>query len=255
MLKPCLRASILALSLAFAVGGATASPVPDYPFVHVTGTAFEGVMPDIAALDFEVVAVDPDPAAARTVLEARMAEIRALLGQLGLDPEDAHVREVRQAVRKGEAAAASAVPQYELRCDVHINVRNVAVWQPLAGGLFGKPNLDGFASSFDLSTMEQATDELTAQAIASARHRAEAIATGFGRRVGIVMGATPDALKNLSTAMGLQRDEFRGERRRSNVGGEDISREQLLAVPALKLQQTVDVIFRLENPAVRKNRN
>jgi uncharacterized protein YggE len=255
MLKTRLYAAVLTAGLTLAGSAAQASPVPDYPFVHVSGTAFEGVMPDIAALDFEVVAVDADPAAARAVLEARMAEVRALLQQLGLDPEDAHVREVRQSVRKGEAAAAVAVPQYELRCDVHINVRNIALWQPLAGGLFGKPNLDGFASSFDLSTMGQATDELTSQAIGDARHRAEAMATGFGRRVGIVMGATPDALKNLSTAMGLQRDEFRAERRRTDVGGADVSREQLLAVPALKLQQTVDVIFRLENPVVRGKRN
>lgn len=245
-----LSRSLPALALTFALAAAasaTASPLPGYPFVHVTGSAFVGVMPDIAALDFEIVAVDADPAAARTVIETRVAELRALMGQLGLDEADAHVREVRQALRKGEQAGAA--PQYELRCDVHINVRNVASWPALAGGLFGKPNVDGFASSFDLSTMDQVTDELTGQAIGDARRRAEVMAGGFGRRVGPVMGATPDTLKNLSTAMGLERGDFRSERggRSGHETRADVSREELLLVQPLKLRQTVDVVFRLDS--------
>lgn len=248
MLKPFLIA--LLSSLALAGGAASASALPDYPFVHVSGSAFQGVMPDIAALDFEIVVVDADPVAGRTILDARVGEVRALMQQLGLDADDAAVRELRQAIRKGEGSAVVA-PQYELRCDVHINVRNVAAWPALAGGLFGKPNLDGFASSFDLSTMQQVTDELTVQAIGNARHRADAMAAGFDRRVGPVMGATAEGLKNLSTAMGLERDEFRNGRGGGKSGAADVSREQLLLVPALRLQQSVDVIFRLDSPAGR----
>jgi uncharacterized protein YggE len=254
MLKPFLitLSSILTLTLTLTLtsAGAAASTLPDYPFVHVSGSAFQGVMPDIAALDFEIVVVDADPVAGRAVLESRVGEVRALMQQLGLDADDAGVREVRQVLRKGEGNAPAG-PQYELRCDVHINVRNVAAWPALAGGLFGKRNLDGFASSFDLSTMEQVTDELTAQAVGNARHRADAMAAGFGRRVGPVMGATAEGLKNLSTAMGLERDEFRSGRSGGKSGAADVSREQLLLVPALRLQQSVDVIFRLDNPAGR----
>jgi hypothetical protein len=47
--------------------------------------------------------------------------------------------------------------------------------------------------------------------------------------------------------MGLERGEFRRDDRTGNVRGQNIDREQLLAVPALKLRQPVDVIFRLEN--------
>lgn len=248
MLKTCLSRSLLALILAAAAASAAAATIPAYPFVHVSGSAFVGVMPDIAALDFEIVAVDADPAAARAVIETRVAELHALMAQLGLDPADAHVREVRQGLRKTERAGAAT--QYELRCDVHVNVRDVASWPALAGGLFGKPNLDGFASSFDLSTMDQVTDELTGQAIGDARRRAEVMAGGFGRRVGAVMGATPDTLKNLSTAMGLERGDFRSERGGRETRA-DVSREELLLVQPLKLRQSVDVIFRLDSAGGR----
>jgi hypothetical protein len=166
--------------------------------------------------------------------------------QLGMEDSDAAVREVRQSVRKDDRAANGA-PVYELRCDVHINVRNLAHWAPLAGGLLGKPNLDGFASAFDRSDMDRINDELMTQAIQDARRRAEVMAAAFGRRVGGVMAATPDMLKNLGTAMGLERDDFRHTRTAGDARAQDVDREQLLAVPALKLRQPVDFIFRLEN--------
>ena len=239
-----LRNAILMLSLS--TGAASAASVPDYPFVHVTGSAFQAVVPDIGSLDFEIVALDADPAAARAVLQARVGEVRDLAGQNGIDADDVVVREVRQGIRKEERAANGA-PVYELRCDVHINVRNLANWAPLAGGLLGKSNLDGFASGFDRSDMDRIKDELITQAIQDARHQADVMASAGGRRVGAVMGATPEALKNLSTAMGLERGEIRRDDRTAGTRGQDVDREQLLAVPALKLRQPVDVIFRLEN--------
>jgi uncharacterized protein YggE len=203
-------------------------------------------VPDIASLDFEIVVTDADPAAARAVLEARVGEVRDLAQQLGMGADDLAVREVRQGIRKEERAANGA-PVYELRCDVRINVRNVANWPALAGGLLGKPNLDGFATSFDRTDMDTIHDELVTRAIQDARRRADVMAAAGGRRVGGLMGATPDTLKNLSTAMGLERGEFRRDGGGDRARAQDVDREQWLAVPALKLRQPVDVIFRLEN--------
>ncbi|MFK3737101.1 SIMPL domain-containing protein [Massilia sp. TN1-12] len=253
-----LAASAFAVSLALsgaAVATASAADLPAYPFVHVTGSAFQAALPDIGSLDFEIVATDADPAAARAVLEARMGELHALMRQVGLDPEDAQAREVRQSVRKGEQGAAGE-PLYEIRCDVHVNVRNLTVWPALAGGLLGKPNLDSFAASFGLSTMDQLNDELVTEAIRDARRRADVMAAAAGRRVGAVMGATPDQLKNLTTAMGLERGDFRETARRADGGrASQTDREQLLVIPALRLRQPVDVVFRLENlPAARAAR-
>lgn len=247
-----LRAAALVLILALP-GAARSGALPDYPFVHVTGSAFQAVLPDIGALDFEIVATDADPAVARAVLEQRAAEVAALMRQLDLDPDDAQVREVRQSVRKGEQAPSGG-PLYELRCEVHIKVRNLSAWPALAGGLLGKPNLDGFASSFDLSTMDQLGDELVGAAIRDARRRAEVMAAAAGRRVGAMMGATPEALKNLSTAMGLEREEFFPTRGANRSREQQVDRERLLSVQALRLRQPVDVVFRLENPPAATGR-
>ena len=241
-----LAASLLTVSLP-----AAAESLPAYPFIHVVGSAYQQVLPDIGALDFEVVAADADPAAARAVLEARVGEARALMQQLGLDPDDLAVREVRQSQPRDKQPATGG-PVYELRCDVHIQVRNLSSWAALAGGLLGKPNLDGFASSFDLSNMDQVNDELVTQAIADARRRAGVMAAADGRRLGAMTAATPQDLKNLTTSMGLERGDFRFQRNASNARPQDVDREQLLMVQALKLRQPVDVIFRLEGAVTPK---
>ena len=248
MLNIRLRHAVLALALL--AGHTAAAPIPDYPFVHVTGSAFQTVMPDIGSLDFEIVATDADPAAARATVEARLGELRDLTQKLDVPPDDVAVREVRQSLRKDEHGANGA-PLVEVRCDVHINVRNLSNWAALAGGLLGKPNLDGFAASFDRSDMDKINDDLMTQAIANARRQADVMAAGFGRKVGAVMGATPDALKNLTTAMGLERSEFRRPGGDDRARGQDVDREQLLAIHAIKLRQPVDVIFRLDNAPKR----
>lgn len=246
--RTLLSAALLAASLTIVERPAAAESLPAYPFIHVTGSAFQQVMPDIAALDFEIVALDADPAAARAVLEARVNEARALMQQLGMDPDDVIVREVRQSEPKDKQPATGA-PVVELRCDVHIEVRNVANWKALAGGLVGKPNLDGFASSFDLSTMDQVTDQLVTEAVQDARRRAAVMAAADGRRLGALMAATPQDLKNLTTAMGLDRGEFHYQRNQSNARPGDTDPETLLMVQAIKLRQPVDAIFRIEGGA------
>jgi uncharacterized protein YggE len=230
---------------------ATAEALPAYPFIHVTGSAYQQVMPDIAAVDFEVVAVDADPAVARSTVEARIGEARALMQQLSLDPDDLVVREIRQSEPKDKQPAGGG-PVYEVRCDVHINVRNVSNWPALAGGLLGKANLDGFASSFDLSNMDQVNDQLVTEAIADARRRAGVMAAADGRRLGAMMAATPQDLKNLTTSMGLERSDFRYQRDTSNARPGDTDRDTFVMVQMLKLRQPVDVIFRIEGAAQAK---
>jgi uncharacterized protein YggE len=247
---PVLVASFLAAAaLALPTAPAVASTIPDYPFVHVIGNSFRIEMPDIAALDFQIIAADADPAAARAVIETRMAEIRALMQELSVDPEDMVVNDVRQGVRKEPAPNGAAM--YELSAAVKIKVRNVANWPRLAGGVLGKPNVDSFAADFDLSTMDKVNDELVTEAIVDARRRAEVMAAASGRRLGPVMAMTTDALKRL----GLEREEFkapRAGRRTGNQRAEDIDRDTFLAVQSLKLGQSVDVVYRLENGPAAK---
>lgn len=237
MLKKLALIAAIALGPAYAL----ASQLPDYPFIHVNGSASQYVMPDIGTIDFEIVATDADPSAARAVVESRVAEVRALMEQQGMAADDVEVRDVRQEIAKD--GAAGSAPVYEFKCSVHVNVRNLTQWRSIAGGLLGKPNLTGFAVAFDTSTRDQLETELTAMAVRDAQRRAGAIADGFKRKLGPVTAVTPDSLKNLGNAMGLVRADFTYRR---ETKAQQVNNQDILAILVLKLAQSVDVIFRIK---------
>ena len=168
-----------------------------------------------------------------------MADIRALLQEQGVPPEDLETRDVRR--EPGRNAAGEATPQ-ELRVSVHLIVRDLARWRAVVAPLLVMPNLNGFATSFDLVERDQVEAELMADALREARRRADIIAKGARRKLGAVTAVTPAGVKNMGAAIGLVRADvgYRGAPR-TNVDARDF-----LEVDALKLVQPVDVVFRLE---------
>jgi uncharacterized protein len=215
--------------------------LPAYPFIHVTGTSSTYVVPDIGTIDFEVMASDKDPSAARTVIDTRLAEIRTLMEASGLSVDDMEVRNVRQDVRKMQGAETDAI--YDLRCIVHIKVRTLAKWSPFASGLVGMANLDAFATAFDTTEREQVQASLCGEAIKDARSKAEGLVAGFGRKLGPVTAVTSGALKNLSAAMGLVRTDYTYQREER---AQQVDRQNIITVTMLQLAQSVDVIFRIK---------
>jgi uncharacterized protein YggE len=222
---------------------AAASQLPEYPFIHMTGNAKQYIVPDSGAIDFEVIAADADPAAARKVVEDRVAEVRALVEAQGLAPESLEVHDVRQELRKNPRGDAPAV--YEVKCVVHIDVHEMSKWAALAGGLLGMQNLDAFATAFDTSERDKIEADLGAQAVRDAQRKADALAKSFGRKLGPPSAVTTGALKNLGNAMGLVNDYFSSRGGRSGQG-QRVERENLINVVAFPMSLSVDVIFRLK---------
>jgi len=238
MLKPLALAAVL-FTAAASPAAAQASPLPAYPFVHVSADASRYTTPNIGALDFIVAAADADPAQARAAVETRIAEVRALLQEQGIPLEDMETRDVRR--EPGRNAAAEATAQ-ELRVSVHLIVRDLSKWQVVVAPLLDKPNLLDFATSFDIVEREQVEAELMANALADARRRAEIIAKGAKRKLGAVTAVTPGGVKNVGATIGLVRADVGFTRVRAS----NVEARNFLSVDALKLVQPVDVVFRLE---------
>ncbi len=234
-----LKRLALAVAIATLPLAAAASPLPGYPFVHVSADASVYRVPDIGAIDFEILVAGADPQAARTTVETRIAEVRALLQAQGVPLEDMETRDVRKEQKKD---ALPDAPVYELRSSVHINMRDLSKWGAVVAPLLDMPNLGSFATSFDSSTREEVEAELMANALREARRRAEIIAKGARRKLGAVTAVTPAGVKNVGYSMGLLREDFSSRR----GAGAEVARSDFLAIEALKLMQPVDVVFRLE---------
>ena len=238
MLKPFASAAALMAALALPAA-AQASPLPSYPFVHVSADASRYTTPNIGALDFVIVAPDADPAQARATLETRIAEVRALLQEQGIPLEDLETRDVRR--EPGRSAAAEQTAQ-ELRVSVHLIVRDLSKWRAVVAPLLDKPNLADFATSFDIVERDEFEAALMADALRDARRRAEIIARGAKRKLGAVTAVTPGGVKNVGATIGLVRADIGFTRVRAS----NLEARNFLSVDALKLVQPVDVVFRLE---------
>lgn len=231
---------VAALLLACLSLSASASNLPNYPFIHVSGSAWRFVMPDTADLDFEIAAAGPDPAAARSVVETRLAEITALLQARGVPPADLQARDPRQDIRKGEAATA---PVYEIRCGVHLVVRDMARWRDIAEALIGQPNLDAFAAAFDTTERNKIERELMQEAIRDARVRAEGMASGLGTKLGPAVAVSSSGLKNLTATMGLMANDSYNRMVDNNT--RRLDRKSIVNLSVLRIAQSTDVIFRI----------
>jgi len=238
MLKPLAIVTAL-MTVAVAPAAAQASPLPSYPFVHVSADASRYTTPNIGALDFVIVAPETDPALARTTVETRIAEVRALLQEQGVPLVDLETRDVRR--EPGRNAQAEATAQ-ELRVSVHLIMRDLSKWRAVVAPLLDMPNLADFATSFDIVERDQFEAELMADALRDARRRAEIIAKGAKRKLGAVTAVTPGGVKNVGATIGLVRADVGFTRVRAS----SVEARNFLSVDALKLVQPVDVVFKLE---------
>lgn len=233
------------LSIVFAClpVSALASGLPSYPFIHATGTAFSFVLPDLGEIDFDVSVFDPSPEAATLLVQTRITEVKALLVEQGL-PEAAagiEVRDVRKEIRKG-AEQDPANPQYLIKASVHINVADLSKWPAVMRPLLAMPNLDAFAVTFGATERIRLEEELMGEAVKDAQRKADAMARGFGKRVGAVAGISSDQLKNLGNAVGLvPSDRFQRGNSRQRQNPDD-----MLMVTVMKMGQTVDAVFRIK---------
>ena len=233
------------LSIVFAClpVSALASGLPSYPFIHATGTAFSFVLPDLGEIDFDVSVFDPSPEAATLLAQTRITEVKALLVEQGL-PEAAagiEVRDVRKEIRKG-AEQDPANPQYLIKASVHINVADLSKWPAVMRPLLAMPNLDAFAVTFGATERIRLEEELMGEAVKDAQRKADAMARGFGKRVGAVAGISSDQLKNLGNAVGLvPSDRFQRANSRQRQNPDD-----MLMVTVMKMGQTVDAVFRIK---------
>ncbi len=234
MFKKTLISCLLALSSLTA----GAAELPSYPFIHVDGTGMMAIMPDIGEVDFEIVALDADPALAMKLVASRVDEVRALVKDAGMEDDSLDVRDMRKEISKADPSAMV----YEIRCSVKVTIKDLSKWKAIVGPLLDKPNLDGFVTVFDSSQRPKVELELMGEAIRQARRKAEGIAAGFGRKVGAVAGVSGSELKNLTRAMNLSPSDFyRGDR---SPPARD--RSELLMVTMLKLAQPINVIFRIK---------
>lgn len=230
-----------ALLLAAAARPGMAADLPNHPFIHVSATADQYIMPDVGEIDIDIVSLEPDADAAWKLVNERLETSRALFAENGIAPEDVLVQDIARRPRKVEVLAEGQPLPMETRVTLHVTVRNLDGWTPIMRALLVMKDLESLAVSFNRSDREKVEADLLQQAIGMARLKAKDIAGGIGARLGAATGVSIGPLKNLSNAMGMSSDS----NARGGGGGRRGARTEMALVQAMRLAQSVDVIYRI----------
>lgn len=242
-----------AVAVFLAAAGLAAAPIlaadlPSHPFIHVNGSAEFYVMPDLGEIDIDIVSLDTDPDAAWKEVNDGLETVRALFVQHGVAMDDILVQDIVRRPRKVEVLPEGQPLPMDTRVSIHLTVRDLGQWTPLLRSLLVMKNIESLAVTFNRSDRDKIEDDLLDEALGKAKLKAQKIAKGVGARLGAATGVSVGSLKNLSHAMGMASDPFArnvGERRASPKGSE------MALVQAMRLGQSVDVIYRIGNTAAR----
>ena len=234
------RFAALLLLAASALPG-TAADLPNHPFIHVSANADQYIMPDVGEIDIDVVSLEPDADAAWKLVNERLEASRALFAQNGIATEDVFVQDIVRRPRKIEVLPEGQPVPMETRVSLHVTVRELGQWTPLMRALLVMKDIESLSVSFNRSDREKVETELLQQALATARLKAQDIARGVGAKLGPATGVSMAPLKNLSNAMGMASDS----NAHASGGRRNPAKADMALVQAMRLAQSVDVIYRI----------
>lgn len=236
-------AVLLLASTALVAPSGLAADLPNHPFIHVSGSADQYLMPDVGEIDIDIVSLEPDADAAWKLVNEKLEASRALFAQHGIAPDDVFVQDIVRRPRKVEVLPVGQPMPMETRVSMHVTVRDLGQWTPLMRTLLVMKDIESLSVTFNRSDRAKVESDLLQQAIAQTKLKAQDIARAIGSKLGAATGVSIGPLKNLSNAMGMASDS------NAHSGGGRRNRPQadMALVQAMRLAQVVDVIYRIGN--------
>ena len=257
-MKRCFGLTLLIFFLLLAYE-ATASDLPEFPFVYATGEAEAEVAPDTARMTFRVSAFEKKPERALVVVEERSRELVPLFTKYSVDKKDVEAFELnKNTVRRTRNETELEILGYETERTFLVTFRNLEKYNSLVATLFALKNVSDIRTEFDSSKRRTVEAELVGRASAKAREQAEVLARGFGHSTLSVFAVTTvdTAFTSLGSifGMGHQYRTYYRMRPAKEEPPARISRAKSATLPAstifvpsaIKLQKSVAAIFKLK---------
>jgi uncharacterized protein YggE len=245
-----MQKSLIALLLVAAQ--LAASPLPDFPFIAVYGSATKEVSPDKATIKFTVLCHDPSSeVAVATVNKVLTAVVDGIVG-LGVS-KDALVADAlsKQAVReKGDDYKHLKILGYDVSREVKVTISEIERYTAVIRLIMATDNITAVSSEFDTSTRDEIEAGLMATACADAKQKAGLLSKGVGLALGDVFAVSDEAFTALPNRFGF------GYSGSVLVGGgvlPGLGEEVPVFVPSkIKVQASVNVLYRLGSTIKRE---
>ena len=177
--------------------------LPNQPYLYVLGTAEIAKPPDIATLQFSLVARDPNQVKANNAVQTRANKVFALLKENKIAQSDVIAGDIRS---EAEFQRSEAHPQeygklmaYVVRRPFTVKIRDVTIFPKLVDELIGTGNAELTSIGPGLSNEKEIADQLWNHAIANAHDKAEKTLKQVGMKIDSVFAISPVAFPQIQT--------------------------------------------------------
>lgn len=189
-----MKLTILATALTTALslglsGAAQASPLPDFPFISVSGEAKLEVAPDKARIQFVIRHTAAKADAATQAVYKQGRDLMQFLAAQGVTEADIDAAQInKEALYKDYNDRT--ITGYETSQPITVTLNQLANYVAVMDYLFKQPHIFSIHGSFDSSQREQLELKLSQQAGADARRRADQLAGAQGVKISSVFAIT-----------------------------------------------------------------
>lgn len=182
-----------------------ASPIPDFPFTAVNGSATKEVLPDKATIKFTVLCYDPSSeVAVATVNQVLTKAVDGILG-LGIRKEDLVADDLsKEAVReKGDDYRRLKILGYDVSREVKVTVAEIDQYTAVVRLIMATDNVTRVSTEFDTSKRDEVEATLMASACTDAKKKAELLCKGVAADLGEVFAVSSQDFTGLPSQFGF----------------------------------------------------
>lgn len=238
------RLLIVGFALALA-GPLQAQPMPDFPFLTVTGEAEMEVAPDTVTVNFQILAFNEISEAAMTTLAERSEQVLTLASEHGLTHEDIESYAIDKRTRRERKNADGQLDilGYEVSQRFTLTIDGLDSYEALMNALLRMDNTTGLNAQFDVADRESLMRELVSKAGKDARTRAEHLAAGLDARIKSVYAINEDGgFERFMAKFGVSQESYGN----LAMAADRSNSFSLIAPQTITLSKRVNVIFKIK---------
>lgn len=174
-----------ALVMALCAFFSSASTLPDFPFVAVTGQSSKQVAPDSATLSFRITTFHASSDVAQAQLAQASSKVLALLKANGVTDSQISAFELEKTAKRkrDEQYNELDVLGYDLNRRFDITLADLKKYPDLMTQLYATDYVHDLSTSFDTSDRSNIETALIVAAAAQAKQKAEQMAEGLGVKI------------------------------------------------------------------------
>jgi len=221
---------------------AIGSPIPDFPFLYVTGRAYEDLPTTHATIRFSIQIESKLSDEGEKRLQNASKAIMTILLEMGVAKSEIDSYEVRK-LQTSRARADSKEQDlyFSFSQGFRLKIKDLKLYPKLVERLIGSNEVTDFQSEFSAENRVEAIKRLRKAAFEDARQAAASIAEASGEKLGRIHSASELPYSDLGRLIGEPERGIGG-------GAAGIQSDVYVVPPTVSEWFQIHVLYRLDHP-------